>query len=330
MKTIVISILISFCCMMTAVAQICNNGNAIVLATQADVDAFASDYPSCDSVMVRLEIGGYGSASDITDLSPLLLLTWVNWLWVIDNHQLTNLQGLENLDVDGVGKLAIQQNDVLTDITALSGFGPSVGDMSVVLNPLLTNLDGLDNVEWAGTAVTIRTNVSLVDISALSNFTRSDRIFEISNCDLLTDISPLSNFVDFGEGIPPNYPPKAIFLLYGNDLLEDCSPLCEVLINDLDRLRSINSLTEDISDNLKECNSLTTINEHGVCCPDTLQVLTSASFDTYYRAGNTIHSSATLDNATSYDIYAGSTICFENGFEAPLGTFLYAYISGCP
>lgn len=246
-------------------SQPCSS-SVITLRSQADVDNFQTMFGPCDSVTVRLEVGIYGAATDITDLSPLIDLKWTNWLFVIDNHELTTLAGLHNIVRDGAGKLAIQNNDNLADITALVGFGPTVGDMSIANNPLLTTLGGLQNITTVGTALTIRNNVELMSLNALAGITRIDRILEITRNESLTDISALSNLADFATGIPPNAVAKARFSIYENDLLEDCTPLCRVINEDLKRVRDINSLGIDsIQDNLSTCFDLNAINLDCVC-----------------------------------------------------------------
>lgn len=311
--------------------NICNpDGIPITLYSQQEVDDFPHSYGTCDEVLIRLEIGSYGQATDITDLSPLSCLQKTEWIWIIDNHQLTNLTGLENIVKDGAGKIVIQNNDVLTDISALSGYGPTAGEVSIVNNPMLQSLNGLQNITQLGTAMTIRNNAALTDISALSNFTRCDRTFEISGCPILEDISPLQRFVDYAELIPANATNKALFLLHDNDLLKDCEPLCHVIQEDLVRLRNGNSLIENISNNLSECADLDAINQHGLCCPINLNVDNLTIENGYYRAEeNVIYNSAVPANG-NIDFYAGTTICLDSGFEVPLGTLFEAEIDECP
>ena len=86
----------------------------ITLNNQADIEAFQTTYEPCDSVLTRLELGIYGTSTDITILANL---KYVNWFWVIDNHDLTSIDGLESITRDNAGKLVIQDNDELNDIS---------------------------------------------------------------------------------------------------------------------------------------------------------------------------------------------------------------------
>src|SRR5690606_19456474 len=93
----------------------------ITFSSQAEIDAFATNYPNCTETGY-LSISG----STITDLSPLSNLTSIGgYLNIYNNSNLTNLDGLSNL-------------------TSIGGF------LDIYNNSNLTNLDGLSNLTSVG------------------------------------------------------------------------------------------------------------------------------------------------------------------------------------
>src|SRR5690606_10672792 len=115
MKTRLLFLTILFSFLLTSVvwAQ-CPPGN-IIFTTQAQVDAFAVDFPNCTEIGGSLDISG----SDITDLSPLQNLTQIGGSLTIDhNDQLKSLDGLENIQNVGF-HLFIYKNNQLISLDAL-------------------------------------------------------------------------------------------------------------------------------------------------------------------------------------------------------------------
>ncbi|MFA7446596.1 MAG: T9SS type A sorting domain-containing protein, partial [Flavobacteriaceae bacterium] len=89
--------------------------------SQAEVNAFATNYPNCTEISGDLYISG----STITDLSPLSNLTSIGgYLWIYNNSNLTNLDGLSNLTSVGAD-LVILFNSSLTDISGLQNIDPA-------------------------------------------------------------------------------------------------------------------------------------------------------------------------------------------------------------
>src|SRR5690554_1899256 len=142
----------------------CPAGN-IIFTTQAQIDAFATNYPNCTEVSGNLTIQG----ANITDLTPLSNLTSIGgYLVIYNNSNLTNLDGLSNLTSVG-GYLDIYSNLSLTNLDGLSNL-TSVGEfLSINSNSNLTNLDGLSNLTSVGADLVIYSNYSLTDISGLQN-----------------------------------------------------------------------------------------------------------------------------------------------------------------
>src|SRR5690606_22083221 len=77
---------------------ICPTGN-VFLTTQAEVNAFSATYTGCTEISGNLIIGGIYYMSDITDLSPLDVITHVGGNLSIQNINtvLINLNGLHSI-----------------------------------------------------------------------------------------------------------------------------------------------------------------------------------------------------------------------------------------
>ena len=93
----------------------------ITLADQGDVNLFQQAFSgggTCDTITGTLKIED-GDGTDITDLTPLRALRYVNGdLIVYDNYELKSLEGLEGIQRVG-GNLEVRYNDELGDCSAL-------------------------------------------------------------------------------------------------------------------------------------------------------------------------------------------------------------------
>src|SRR5690554_1431309 len=119
----------------------CPAGN-VSLTSQAQIYAFATNYPNCTEVSGNLTIKG----ANITDLTPLSNLTSVGgYLDIYNNSNLTNLDGLNNLTSVG-GFLFIDSNSNLTNLDGLNNLTSVGGYLFIDSNSNLTNLDGLSNL----------------------------------------------------------------------------------------------------------------------------------------------------------------------------------------
>lgn len=205
------------------------NGDIIISSQQELEDFGALGYTT---VIGNLSIGGYQTATDVNNLTPLLVLeNVVGELRIDDNPLLTTLDGLNN--VEFVSKLIIRINPSLTGLTGLSNLNSvvdivisdnnaitslqglegltSVNRFNIHRNDLLTSLTGLEslnNAYW----ISIFGNNSLESISSLSNLSSADRILlnnlpSISTLDGITHLSEmewlqlsfLDQFTDFSE-----------------------------------------------------------------------------------------------------------------------------------
>jgi hypothetical protein len=137
------------------------------LTSQEEIDSFAIHYPGCTELYGNLYLESY----DINDLSGLSHIKKVDSNFMIrGNTYLTDLSGLESLryvnvfnmrytnlqSLSGVDSLEIVnytillfENDLLTDITALSGISPdSLGRFNITNNDLLSECDIQPICDW--------------------------------------------------------------------------------------------------------------------------------------------------------------------------------------
>src|SRR5690606_1508622 len=135
----------------------------VILTSQTEVDAFATNHPNCTEVSGTLTIQG------ANNLTPLSNLTSVGGdLYIISNSSLTDLYGLSNLTSVG-GNLFISTNSSLPNLDGLSNLTSVGGTLYITYNLSLDNLDGLSNLTSVGADLVIQYNSSLTDISGLQN-----------------------------------------------------------------------------------------------------------------------------------------------------------------
>jgi len=178
-------------------AQDCNTG-PITFATQADIDAFATNYPSCTLIDDPICIGDCTppyTPSNITNLNGLSQLTT---LWssvdIANNPNLTNLNGLHN--VTESGPLHIDNNDGLIDLTGLNSV-TSVSQLNVNNCAAITSLSGLTSLTNLGSGLQVLSNPSLTSLDGLENVTNGS--LNLNSCNQLSDISALSNLATCGQ-----------------------------------------------------------------------------------------------------------------------------------
>ena len=308
---------------------------SVFFTTQAQIDAFAINYPNCTEITGYLQIGG----SDITDLSPLSNLTSVGgYLYINSNSNLTNLDGLSNLTSVGAD-LVINSNYSLTDISGLQNIDPNsilssyfgIG-LYITGNPLLSvcNLDNFctylagsgprtisgnagDCISEAAVNAACTTSsepqcptgdVALYSQADVNNFaTNYPNCTEISGYlyitgSTITDLSPLSNLTSVGGYLS----------IYSNSNLTNLDGLSNLtsvggflLIDSNSNLTSLNGLSNLTSVGadlvIKSNYSLTDIS--GLQNIDPTSILSTYGYGLYI-VGNTSLSVCNLPNFCTY------------------------------
>lgn len=209
----------------------------IILATQADVDNFASNYPNCTTLTHNLWIGSI--ASDITNLNGLAAITSAQDI-SIRMTQISDFSGLDSLE--DILHLSIWVNPGIQNFEGLGSL------RSVVLldsfgNSSLADLTGFDSIETIEN-LHLFSNTALTDISQLS-FLETINSLTINN-NSLTSLNGLQNLQTVVED-----------LLISNEMLENFNELGALQtigrslyisnnaeVNDLGVFANINELEE--------------------------------------------------------------------------------------
>ena len=181
---------------------------SISLSSQAEVDAFAFNYPTCSTISGSLFISG----PDITNLTPLQNITSLGFLLEINtNPLLVSLEGLNNLE--SLLQLKIRNNDALIDVSALGNIDTSflieivnnnvlqeianwnsfvsADQLFIIGNDELISLAGLSSLD-INDSITIEDNDSLQDLDGLQGILNLSNLNITGNAQL-EDISALSN-----------------------------------------------------------------------------------------------------------------------------------------
>lgn len=186
--------------------------DSITLSSQAQVNSFPA---GCDTIVSDLTVTG----GDITDLTPLSDLTTGGFgsTIKIDGTSVTSLAGLDGLT--SVHRLEINNNSVLTSITALSALFIVEGPLFIQNNAVLVNVDGLEGVTGTGGALWLANNNSLADLSGLSNLVVIQASLVVDNNDALTNLNSLAGLEIVSANISVS----------NNDALTDMSGLSGLL-----------------------------------------------------------------------------------------------------
>ncbi|MCE7924146.1 MAG: T9SS C-terminal target domain-containing protein [Haliscomenobacteraceae bacterium CHB4] len=197
----------------------------LILHNQAEVNAFPSNYPGCAYLNVRLDIGVFNGASDITDLTPLNQLTGCsNKIYIWYNPNLTSLSGLENL-TEVLQDFTIQANHALTNLSGLEGLqnagallkiennnnlqtleGLTAGgvlteleSLVIIENDNLTDLSNvLDNLQTVNEYVYIQDNASLTTLNTMNNLTSIGQYLTVDNHPSLTSLNAFGSLETVG------------------------------------------------------------------------------------------------------------------------------------
>lgn len=200
----------------------------VAFFTQAEVDYFALQYPNCTEINGNIEIGDL--PNDITDLQALENIMTINgylsierteltnfnglhnlesiygsWLSISRNDNITNMQGFDSLETVA-GQLIVSLNDNLETLTGLESL-TTLGSMDILQNPMLQNLDGLNNIgdliSTSTSSISLSSNDNLQNIDALSGVAYTSHDVRIQDNPMLQDISGLTNLTQIGE--PTHY-----------------------------------------------------------------------------------------------------------------------------
>lgn len=138
---------------------------SFTLETQADVDAFPSDYAIING---SVTIGGASVQDPIVNLNALANVCEITGVLVVENTDLVSLGGLENLQRVG-GALTVAQNDLLQSIDELRSLRRVGDDFLILQNPALEKIAKLHRLEYIGGSFGVVDNSKLEQITGLNN-----------------------------------------------------------------------------------------------------------------------------------------------------------------
>ena len=156
--------------------------SSVVLNTQAEVDAFATDYPNCTELNGSLRIEG----ADITNLDALSNLEALyGGALIMGNPILSDLNGLNS--IEEITGLALLDNPSLVNFEGLNQLNKISGGLQIEINSGLEDFSGLEQLDTITGQLFIYNNNNVNDISALSNL-------EHIGGNLIITLSPLLSF----------------------------------------------------------------------------------------------------------------------------------------
>ena len=194
----------------------------IIFTSQAQIDSFQVNYPSCSEIDGDVKIGTE-EITDITNVDGLNVLTSIGGnLTVIGYETLANIDGLNNLYSIG-GNLKIAQTERIKDLEGLSSLNFISGSLSLLGNDSLQSLQGLENLTSIDSTISINLNSALINFTGLDNVTSIGKNLMIDLNWSLEDLTGLGGLISidgdlFIGGIEPA-------LWHGNPLLMDLSGL---------------------------------------------------------------------------------------------------------
>lgn len=238
----------------------------ITFTSQAQLDAFPTDYPGC-TVIEGTVLIEEAKSGDITQLNGLAQVTAIGqYLEIRTNNALANLRGLESLasiggrlniasnialsslaglkNLSTIGaSLGISSNHALKDIEALRNLRSIAGDLSVSQNERLASLAGLDSIAAIVGHLIIRSNLSLQNLTGLDAVASVGKVLQIDNNPNLTSLEGLTSLTSVGEDLIIDNNP-ALNSLRGLNSVQRVGRYLQIVNNNsLTNLNGLNGLT---------------------------------------------------------------------------------------
>lgn len=248
MEKLLLIAALTACCLSSVIAQSCLP-EGITFNTQAQIDNFQINYPSCAEIEGDVEIYG----DDITNLNGINVVTGIggNLSVGLDdypfsgNPNLVNLSGLDNLTSIG-GNLSFHNNHILPNLTGLDNLtSVGVGLNIAGGNISLQNLVGLEGLIEIGN-LSIQ-GTGLIDLTGLDNVTTIAGSFNVFLNWTLKDFHGLENLNSIESDFLIGFNGNAMW--YGNPSLQNFTGLeslssvaGDFIIADCDSLISLTGL----------------------------------------------------------------------------------------
>ena len=286
-----------------------------IINDQDDVDQFKAT-----KIYGNLEIDGEG----IQNLSRLSTLTSVGAI-VIENTQLTDLQGLHNLQYL-TGKVHLENNPILEDVSALSNISTQIITLELIKNPSLNDITGLNIAETAD-----RIRIENMPIQNLDVFTNikyvNDLILrELQQLNSIEGLIGLENINDYLmlEGI------SRLNSLNGFNNIQSLDIDLNFVDLHIDDFQGFNGLTSCKSINISNMSELQTLNGFDnlelvsgpINISDCSQIDSFDGFPVLTSAGgltiNNLYSLLTLGDLSNLTTIEDDLLIIENNFLTDL------------
>ncbi|MEM9545658.1 MAG: T9SS type A sorting domain-containing protein [Bacteroidota bacterium] len=215
-------------------AQCPNQDDENKLKSQADVDAFLADNPDCTHLF-ELELSG-----DISDISGFSTLTSVEFLYIEDCPNLTDISAFSNID-SIFGHLGFDGTEGLTSACGFDNLVFIGRDLRVWETVSMQNLDGLENVVFIGDDISIEENQNLENLDGIKNasMVSGTRINLLDNPSL-TNCCGIQHLIENTEDLSVNIQNTPSFCSSTTEILEaDCSFPSSSCITNVDEQANI-------------------------------------------------------------------------------------------
>jgi len=187
----------------------CPTGD-VNLYTQADVEEFISNYPTCEIINGDLYIG------DATDISGITAIKRIEGSLLIGYSEITSVSNFSQLEFIG-GDFEIDESREIEIIEGINSLQTVGGNFYLKDNDALAEITGFNSLTTVEGKYSIIRNHSLETISDFANLTSIGGWFAINNNEVLLNISKFISLKDVGLGITT----EGDFQIHGNDdLLE--------------------------------------------------------------------------------------------------------------
>lgn len=288
--------------------EICTDcPQALFLSSQAEVNAFGINHPTCDTIPGDVHIFG----ADITDLSPLANIEVIEGNLAIYNcTNLTSLYDLTNLaqvnesisiannpllDEVGfpnfstvIGPVNIENNPVLS---SLYGFHQiyNLKNLSISNNPQMTGFYGLHNLSVIEGNLIIQSMNGLTDLNGLGQLEFTNGIY-IENCSNLTSLYGINKVYAIYEALSISDNPLLsditglTYTQLGSAYIVNNPQLTNCSIYSICNLISCGTATITVSNNSNNCNSVEEIQTYcpeNACCPAELYLYSQADVNAF-------------------------------------------------
>lgn len=250
--------------LISAKAQSCLP-EGITFSTQAQIDNFQLNFPSCSEIEGTVTISG----SDITNLNGLTVVTSIGGgLYIYFNDILTSLTGLGN--VISIGEnLLISSNNVLASLMGLANLTSIEGNIEIWGdNPALTNLKGLEHITSIGGYLGVWANSAFSSFEGLENLTSIGGSLFIESNNGLTSLTELNNVTFIGGSLNINYN-NALTNLTGLDNI-NAGSIDNLMISENHSLSTCE--VQSVCDYLASPNGTIEINDNATGCNNQLEV----------------------------------------------------------